>query len=79
MKELYPFCRLNGPANILIMPALHSANITSKLMKQLGGSVIGPILIGLSKPVQIVQTGASVNELLTAAAFAGIASMMISR
>jgi malate dehydrogenase (oxaloacetate-decarboxylating)(NADP+) len=79
MKELYPFCRLNGPANILIMPALHSANITSKLMKQLGGTVIGPILIGLSKPVQIVQTGSTVNELLTAAAFAGIASMMIGR
>ncbi len=79
MKELYPFCRLNGPANILIMPALHSANITSKLMKELGGTVIGPVLIGLSKPVQIVQTGATVNELLTAAAFAGIASMMIGR
>jgi len=79
MQELYPFCRLSGPANILIMPALHSANITSKLMKQLGGSVIGPVLIGLSKPVQIVQTGATVNELLTAAAFAGIASMMIGR
>jgi malate dehydrogenase (oxaloacetate-decarboxylating)(NADP+) len=79
MKELYPFCRLNGPANILIMPALHSANITSKLMKELGGTVIGPVLIGLSKPVQIVQTGDTVNELLTAAAFAGIASMMTGR
>ena len=47
----YPFCRLKGPANVLVMPALHSANISAKLMQQLGGgTVIGPILSGLSKP-----------------------------
>jgi len=76
MKELYPFTRLGGPANILIMPALHSANITAKLMKQLGETVIGPVLVGLEKPVQIVQMGATVNDILTAAAFAALATMV---
>jgi malate dehydrogenase (oxaloacetate-decarboxylating)(NADP+) len=76
MKSLYPFSRLNGPANILIMPALHSANITAKLMKQLGETVIGPVLVGLAKPVQIVQMGATVNDIVTAAAFAALATMV---
>jgi malate dehydrogenase (oxaloacetate-decarboxylating)(NADP+) len=79
MKAIYPFCRLNGPANILIMPALHSANISAKLMQQLGETVVGPVLVGLSKPVQIVQTGATVNEILTAAAFAALATMVQAR
>ena len=71
MQELYPFCRLSGPANVLIMPGLHSANITAKLVQQIGaGTVIGPLLIGLSKPAQIVQLGATVNDLVTAAAIA---------
>jgi malate dehydrogenase (oxaloacetate-decarboxylating)(NADP+) len=78
MKELYPFCRLSGPANILIMPALHSANIAAKLMQELGGISFGPVLVGLSKPVQIVQTGATVNELVTAAAFASLATTPLS-
>src|SRR3546814_19433292 len=60
MKRLYPFCRLSGPANVLIMPALHSANIAAKLLQKLGGgTVIGPMLIGLPKSVQIVQMGRS--------------------
>jgi malate dehydrogenase (oxaloacetate-decarboxylating)(NADP+) len=79
LKELYPFTRLNGPANILIMPALHSANIVAKLMQELGGTTIGPILVGLEKPVQIVQTGATVNEIVTAAAFAALATTPLSR
>ena len=71
MRELYPFCRLTGPANVLIMPALHSANISAKLLQQLGGgTVIGPLLIGLAKPVQIVQMGATVSDLVTAPRFA---------
>jgi malate dehydrogenase (oxaloacetate-decarboxylating)(NADP+) len=78
MKELYPFTRLSGPANILIMPALHSANIAAKLMQELGGTSFGPVLVGLSKPVQIVQTGATVNELVTAAAFASLATSPLS-
>lgn len=71
MRRLYPFCRLSGPANILIMPALHSANITPKLIHSAKvGTVIGPILIGLAKPAQIVRLGATVNDLVTAAALA---------
>ena len=55
MRELYPFCRLSGPANVLIMPGLHSANISAKLLQKIGGgNVIGPLLIGLSRPVQVV-------------------------
>ena len=46
MRQLYPFCRLTGPANVLVMPALHSAAISAKLLQQLGGgTVIGPILL----------------------------------
>ncbi len=71
MKEMYPVSRLTGAANVLVMPGLHSANITAKLMQQAaGGTVIGPILIGLSKPAQVVQLGATVNDLVTAAALA---------
>ena len=73
LMKLYPFCRLTGSANVLIMPALHSANISSKLLQELGGgSVIGPILCGLEKSVQILQMGASVPEILNLAAFAAI-------
>lgn len=71
MKRLYPFCRLSGPANVLVMPALHSANITSKLVQNIGiGTVIGPIVIGMSKPAQIVPLGATVNDVVIAAAIA---------
>ncbi len=71
MRRLFPFCRLSGPANVLIMPALHSANITTKLV-QAGnlGNVIGPFLIGLSRPAQIVRLGATVNDLVVAAVLA---------
>jgi malate dehydrogenase (oxaloacetate-decarboxylating)(NADP+) len=71
MKELYPFCRLSGPANVLIMPALHTANVSAKLLTQLGGgTVIGPLLIGLAKPAQIVELGATVSDLVNMAALA---------
>jgi malate dehydrogenase (oxaloacetate-decarboxylating)(NADP+) len=71
LMKLYPFCRLSGPANVLIMPALHTANVTSKLMRKLGGgTVIGPLLMGLEKPAQLVPIGATVSDLVTAAAFA---------
>jgi malate dehydrogenase (oxaloacetate-decarboxylating)(NADP+) len=67
----YPFCRLTGPANVLVMPALHSASIAAKLLQQIGGgSVLGPMLLGVEKPVQIVQMGATAQDLLTAAAMA---------
>ena len=71
MKRVYPFCRLSGPANVLVMPGLHSANITAKLLnKMAGGQMIGPLLIGLDKPVQIVSMGSTVGDLVTAAALA---------
>ena len=71
MKRLFPFCRLSGPANVLIMPALHAANISYKLMAKLGGgTVVGPLLIGLERPVQIVSMGSTVSDLVTAAAMA---------
>jgi metallophosphoesterase superfamily enzyme len=57
--EQYPFCRLSGPANVLVMPAFHSASISTKMLQELGGStVIGPLLVGLDKPVQITSLGA---------------------
>jgi malate dehydrogenase (oxaloacetate-decarboxylating)(NADP+) len=71
MRQLYPFCRLSGPANVLVMPALHTASISAKLMTQLGGAtMIGPLLIGLSKPVQIAELGATVSDLVNLATIA---------
>jgi len=70
-QRLYPFCRLSGAANVLIMPALHAANIGAKLLQKLGdATLVGPLLIGLEKPAQVVQMGATVNEIVTAAAIA---------
>jgi len=69
MRERYPFCRLSGPANVLVMPALHSANIASRLLAQLGGgTLVGPVLVGLSQPAQIVTMNATVTDLVNAAA-----------
>ncbi|MFA4892730.1 NADP-dependent malic enzyme [Brevundimonas sp.] len=70
-RAAYPFMRLTGHANVLVMPAIHSAAISTKLVQQLGGAtVIGPLLVGLEKSVQIVSLGASVSEIITAATFA---------
>ena len=67
----YPFQRLTAPANILIMPAIHSASISTKMIEALGGAtVVGPLLLGLSKPVQICQLSDSVSKILTMATFA---------
>jgi malate dehydrogenase (oxaloacetate-decarboxylating)(NADP+) len=61
----YPFMRLSGPANVLIMPAIHSAAISTQLLKSMGGAtVIGPILLGLEKSVQITPLSASVSRIL---------------
>ena len=71
MRERYPFCRLSGAANILIMPGLHSANISFKLIQKLAeGSIIGPMMLGGEKPFQIVQMGASVDDIVQAASLA---------
>ncbi|KYW93745.1 NADP-dependent malic enzyme [Ehrlichia ruminantium] len=65
LLTLYPFCRLTSSANVLIMPTLHSASISSKLLREATGvPVIGPILVGMEKPVQIVQMSSSVSEIL---------------
>jgi malate dehydrogenase (oxaloacetate-decarboxylating)(NADP+) len=69
----YPFSRLSGPANVLIMPGLQSANLSAKLLREMGGSdtVIGPMLVGMEKPVQIATMSATTNDLLTLAVLAG--------
>jgi malate dehydrogenase (oxaloacetate-decarboxylating)(NADP+) len=70
-RAAYPFMRLSGHANVLVMPAIHSAAISTRLVQSLGGAtVIGPLLVGLEKSVQIVSLGASVSEIITAATFA---------
>ncbi|MEH3041485.1 MAG: NADP-dependent malic enzyme [Sphingomonas paucimobilis] len=67
----FPFARLSGPANVLIMPGLQSANISAKLLRELGGDdVIGPMLIGMEKPVQIAPMTSTANELVTLAVLA---------
>ncbi len=68
---LYPFCRLTDTANVLVMPAFHAASISTKMLQELGGgTVIGPILVGLSKPVQIASLGSTDNDLVNMAALA---------
>ncbi|MCL4675469.1 MAG: NADP-dependent malic enzyme, partial [Pararhodobacter sp.] len=67
----YPFSRLSGPANILVVPARHSASISVKLMQEMAGAtVIGPILTGVPKPIQILSTGATVNDIMNMAVMA---------
>jgi malate dehydrogenase (oxaloacetate-decarboxylating)(NADP+) len=76
LKSTYPFTRLTGAANVLVMPGLHSAHISSRLLQSLGGvTVIGPVIDGLSKPVQIVQMGATVSDLVNHAALAAYGAL----
>ncbi|HEX8443549.1 MAG TPA: NADP-dependent malic enzyme [Allosphingosinicella sp.] len=71
MQRIYPFSRLSGPANVLIMPGLQSANTSAKLLRELGGdAVIGPMLIGMQKPVQIAPMTATASDLVTLAVLA---------
>ena len=70
-QENYPFQRLSGPANILIVPARHSASISVKLMQEMGGAtVVGPILAGVDKPIQICSTTSTANDVLNMAVLA---------
>ena len=67
----YPFSRLSGPANILVVPARHSASISVKLLQEMGGAtIIGPILTGIDKPIQICSTVSSVTDILNMAVIA---------
>lgn len=71
VRAIYPFSRLKGEANVLITPGVHSAAISTKLLGEVGGAlVLGPVLIGLERPVQIAQVGAPVGDLVTLAAMA---------
>ena len=75
----YPFTRLSGPANVLIMPALHSANISYKLMAELGGGrVIGPLLLGLKKSIQITRMTSSTSDLVNMAGLAAIRAIALN-
>ena len=67
----YPFCRLSGPANVLVMPGLQSANLSAKLLRELGGgAVIGPMLVGMEHPVQVATMASTASDLVTLAVLA---------
>ncbi|HYY84938.1 MAG TPA: NADP-dependent malic enzyme, partial [Beijerinckiaceae bacterium] len=71
LMAAYPFCRLTGPANVLVMPAFHSASISTKLLQEMGGAmVLGPLMVGLDRPVQIVGLGATDADIVNMAALA---------
>ena len=71
VMALYPFSRLSGPANVLILPGLQSANLSAKLLRELGGeTTIGPLMIGSEKPVQIAPMTAIAPDVLTLAVLA---------
>ncbi len=71
VMQHYPFSRLTGPANVLIMPGLQSANLSAKLLRELAGAAtIGPMLIGMEKPVQIAPMTAIAPDVLTLAVLA---------
>ena len=77
-KETYPFSKIVGNANILIMPALHSAAISTKLMKTIGGAkVIGPLLIGLALPIEIAPLRSSSSDILNLASVAAYSAEII--
>ncbi|HEX2148328.1 MAG TPA: phosphate acyltransferase, partial [Pseudorhizobium sp.] len=69
--EQYPFCRLSGTANVLVMPAIHSASISTRMLEELGAAtIIGPLLVGLDKSVQITSMGAKDSDIVNMAAIA---------
>ncbi|MFZ9501036.1 MAG: NADP-dependent malic enzyme [Beijerinckiaceae bacterium] len=71
LMSAYPFCRLKDTANVLVMPAFHSASISTKMLQELGGAtVIGPLIVGLDKPVQIMPLGARDTDIVNMAALA---------
>jgi len=77
-KEIYPFSKIVGKANILMMPALHSAAISTKLMKSFGGAkLIGPLLIGLGLPIEVAPLRSSTSDILNLASIASFSSGII--
>ena len=78
-KEVYPFSKIVGNANILMMPALHSAAISTKLLKSFGGAkLIGPLLIGLGLPIEVAPLRSSTSEILNLASIAAFSSDIIN-
>ncbi|MBF8246592.1 MAG: NADP-dependent malic enzyme [Rickettsia sp.] len=77
LQKFYPFSRIKGPANILVMPNLSAANIATHLLEELeGGNFLGPFINGFEFPVQILPVGASANQILNFAIFAAIEANM---
>ena len=75
LMKLYPFCKLTGPANLLIMPAIHSASISTKMLQELGGgNLVGPYLVGFKERIQIAPHGANVSDIVNLAALAAYKS-----
>ena len=71
LMKLYPFCKLSGPANLLVMPAIHSASISTKMLQELGGgNLVGPYLVGFKESIQIAPLGANVSDIVNLAALA---------
>ncbi|MDX2274202.1 MAG: NADP-dependent malic enzyme [Hyphomonadaceae bacterium] len=80
MRELYPFSRLSEPANVLVMPAIHSAAISTSLLATAGGAtVIGPVLTGLSKAIQIAPLGGTVSDIVNFATLAAFQAEELSK
>ena len=77
-KEIYPFSKIVGNANILIMPALHSAAISTKLMKSFGGAkLIGPLLVGLDQPIEVAPLRSTTSDILNLASIAAYSADVI--
>ena len=73
LRDIYPFTNLKGPANVLIFSRLSAANAAYKLLDQLGGAdAIGPVLLGMAKPVHILQRGCSLQDVLNLATVASV-------
>ena len=78
LSEVFPFTRLRSAANVLIFPDLQSANASYQLLQHLGGAqVIGPILLGMRKPANILQLGCGVEEIVNMAAIATIQAQQL--
>ena len=73
LSEVYPFTHLSGPANVLVFSRLSAANVAYKLLDELGGAdAIGPVLLGMDKPVHILQRGCAVQDILNLSTIASV-------
>jgi malate dehydrogenase (oxaloacetate-decarboxylating)(NADP+) len=77
-KSTYPFSKIVGNANVLVMPSIHAAAVSTKMLKELGGGkVIGPLLIGLAQPIEVAPLRSSSSEILNLASIAAYSSEVI--